>query len=409
MAKYTIQHSCGHEETRQLYGKTSDRERKIAWLEDQPCSECYQKQLAEERQAENKAAADENKAAGLPELQGSKKQIPWAETIRKKFVKKLLEIQSRCEIEIEKYHNDKEFATTADRRFMKIDPSRLPLGCTSAVDADMAMIRAAQHIMTELKSSWWIDHRNDYAHIVLVKVAGELDDKIEVDEKSVDALEAKAEATIMPPETVSGTPAEITIEDNAVFICYPIKNRDFWEIVKRKLGFSWSGPKWELQIGVTNGSAVDRAAEAGHRLVAAGFPVILWDGEAREKAIAGTYQPRHSRWITTPVDVKEFRVRWSRGEDFYHESRQIAGSYYERPYVYVPATEYKEVLDFAEQFDFRLSPGAQKLVAEQERLLAGVKIVDPPPVQEANQVDKSRKDLNAADVTGDIDADLRDD
>jgi hypothetical protein len=43
--KYNVKFSCGHKETVQLFGKTSDRERRIKYFEEQGlCSECYKEQ-----------------------------------------------------------------------------------------------------------------------------------------------------------------------------------------------------------------------------------------------------------------------------------------------------------------------------------------------------------------------------
>lgn len=43
--KYDVAFSCGHTETVQLFGKTSERERKIAWYERAGiCSKCYREQ-----------------------------------------------------------------------------------------------------------------------------------------------------------------------------------------------------------------------------------------------------------------------------------------------------------------------------------------------------------------------------
>jgi hypothetical protein len=84
LAKYSVEHSCGHTETVQLVGKHKDRERRIEWLENHAvCSECYATKRDAERTAANAAAAQANAAAALPELTGSEKQIAWAESIRK--------------------------------------------------------------------------------------------------------------------------------------------------------------------------------------------------------------------------------------------------------------------------------------------------------------------------------------
>lgn len=53
MAKYDIRMSCGHEDTVELFGKTADRNRKIAWYEREGlCKACYQKQRREQEQQE---------------------------------------------------------------------------------------------------------------------------------------------------------------------------------------------------------------------------------------------------------------------------------------------------------------------------------------------------------------------
>lgn len=48
MAKYTINHRCGHSRVMQLYGPEIDRQRKITWMEGQSCPSCWGKEKAEE-------------------------------------------------------------------------------------------------------------------------------------------------------------------------------------------------------------------------------------------------------------------------------------------------------------------------------------------------------------------------
>lgn len=49
--KYDVKFSCGHTCTVELFGKTSDRERKIKWYEEcAVCPECYKEQKAIEMQ-----------------------------------------------------------------------------------------------------------------------------------------------------------------------------------------------------------------------------------------------------------------------------------------------------------------------------------------------------------------------
>lgn len=48
MAKYTVKMSCGHEQEVSLFGKNTERERKIHYFETQGlCKECYKKKMDE--------------------------------------------------------------------------------------------------------------------------------------------------------------------------------------------------------------------------------------------------------------------------------------------------------------------------------------------------------------------------
>ncbi|MFE0776888.1 hypothetical protein [Streptomyces sp. NPDC058861] len=84
MARYQISRSCGHLETIELFGNRRERDRRAKWEEDQErlCRECWQEERNREREEEHQAAAEAAEREGLPELQGSPKQVAWAETIR---------------------------------------------------------------------------------------------------------------------------------------------------------------------------------------------------------------------------------------------------------------------------------------------------------------------------------------
>lgn len=92
MAKYQVTMACGHTVEIQLYGKESDRDKKIAWLEKHGlCTECQKAAKAAEHAEATAKAAEKAMAENLPELTGTEKQINWALTIR---AEKLAEIDS---------------------------------------------------------------------------------------------------------------------------------------------------------------------------------------------------------------------------------------------------------------------------------------------------------------------------
>lgn len=92
--KYYVTFSCGHEGEVNLYGKAAERDRRIAWYEEEGiCPDCYRKMKEEERRkADEELAAYADKIEAewnLPELEGTEKQIAWARKIRASYFKKL--------------------------------------------------------------------------------------------------------------------------------------------------------------------------------------------------------------------------------------------------------------------------------------------------------------------------------
>lgn len=64
MAKYTVLMSCEHEDTIELVGKSSERERKIEYFKANGlCKECYKKKMEEE--SESKGLIFNDKLGGM--------------------------------------------------------------------------------------------------------------------------------------------------------------------------------------------------------------------------------------------------------------------------------------------------------------------------------------------------------
>lgn len=94
MAKYTVKFACGHEEVINLYGSHAERERKI----DGKCSECYKAEKKAEKETESSKIED------MPELQGSEKQVAWANDIRNKMAAEVVEyIESKTKTNIKTF------------------------------------------------------------------------------------------------------------------------------------------------------------------------------------------------------------------------------------------------------------------------------------------------------------------
>lgn len=95
MAKYQVECSvCGKSFERVLFGPGKDREWKLA--QTQTCPECWEAEQAAARAKANAAAVEFGKS--LPALDGSEKQIAWAEVLRKKAIERCEEFMKNTPI-----------------------------------------------------------------------------------------------------------------------------------------------------------------------------------------------------------------------------------------------------------------------------------------------------------------------
>lgn len=161
MAHYDVTHACGHDERIELFGKTSERERRIEWLQERPCMECWKKERAAEAEArKNKEVAMIVEALGNDAaeavnalsnatctLEGSAKQVAWAEDIRTKCIDQLL---------------------SQVRNLVARIPGKATAQQSAAFAARCNAI--ASMIANETSAAWWIENRDDIDKAVVREV-----------------------------------------------------------------------------------------------------------------------------------------------------------------------------------------------------------------------------------------------
>ncbi|MDR2551426.1 MAG: hypothetical protein LBD10_14645 [Desulfobulbus sp.] len=405
MGTYGVIHSCGHKEIHQLFGKIADRERKIEWMESVPCLECKRIADEEARDEHNRESAIANHATGLPQLEGTEKQIAWAETIRKEAIAKI----------------DQRWKAFADRvEIIIANPSTLAQAQQQAVDDGYADIdefahylaKAIEKIKGEPSARWWIDNREE-----LSLKKGSIIDKMCMAQKKADAestpeaVAAKDESTMRPDRPVTKTVAEIKLSEKTVEIFFPEKRDDFWRIIKKELGYTWDR-RWVKQITATSGTVEDRAAEAGNHLLRAGFIVRCFNSDVRAMMIDASFEPEHGKWVTALVNgdyTGYLALSWRMIDgDFYADAKRLPGAKYIRPYVIVRPEHFEEVLDFAEINGFLLSPGAIKLIDQAKVEHAAALVVYPAKPAKPQRLLQPEKQVLDLEQTGKVDADLLD-
>jgi len=160
MSKYTITRKCGHEEVINIVGKVSERDRKAEWEEGRLCYDCWKAEQAAERAAESNAAAEEAKAEGLPRLEGSEKQIAWAETIRAKMLLDLSALETRHKIYQAKLDSGDFPPDTPEE---KINAARDELAKNAV---------AIGRIKSNSAAKWFINNRNININQIIIDLRG---------------------------------------------------------------------------------------------------------------------------------------------------------------------------------------------------------------------------------------------
>lgn len=337
-----------------------EADRKAKWAEGRLfCSGCKEKQ----RDLENQQAAEQNASAGLPLLTGSEKQVLWAESIR---AMKLAHLQQMIDGKL-------------------ADDTSSPLKAGAMDDPTMAA--AIERIRCETAASWWIDNRDVMMQSLFQRAykAVQAEPPPKIKEAAADA---KAEATIYPESPVSKLVTEIAIKDDVVAATLAEKNEDFRQLIRYELNYAWSGTCWQRTIRPTAGTIEDRAAELGHRLLAAGFPIRVFDEQIRARAISGQYEPECRRWILrreTGDYAGWFAIKWWRPDDFYEAAKRVRGARYDQYAVVVPSDNFEEVADFASMYGFQLDDDARQLMTEAEQTKAAALIAPVQPVKNKNR------------------------
>jgi hypothetical protein len=382
LAKYDVTYACGHSDTIQLYGPGRDRDWKLAREESKLCPDCYKAKLEADRQKQNAEAAEANQAAGLPVLEGTEKQITRAETIRKQIIECI----------------EKNIFGRMDTEKIKEHP-----------EIYQRHVKIFESIKQHTNASWWIDNRgytDFYGLQSLFKKEFESMEKLESAPPAAIVEAAKAEATVYPEKAVSNLVAEITVKNNTIEIHYPERNEGFRVLVK-KLGYQWENG-WARKITERTGSAVDRAAEAGNKLLAAGFPIRIYDETVRQKAISGEYEPECRRWVQVRLSGEYegwLAINWDgHNEDLYRAAKKIAGARWSNPSMVVPSENYLEVLDFAEMYKFNISQKAKEVI-ENAKALREVSLTTGVKVPKSERLPKPGDKPETLEVPQEVDID----
>lgn len=342
------------------------------------CDDCREKEREEEKAAANAKAAEAAKELELPELTGTEKQISWANTIRVAYFKSYSKIVAKYS---ELLSSERQQCEVEFKSFLEV----------------------AEHLFaTKTSASFWIENRDLTIRLVVHEHEKEF---VKYKEKA-EVQEVVADYAVKPEITTADAIAEVKYSNSMLTVSFPSKNDALIKACK-EIGMKWNSKDlvWERKLSEMSGTT-DRIIEIGHKLLKAGIPIAIADEATREKAVAGEYKEECVLWVMNGPDDK-LRVSWSDG-DWYEKSKRISGAKWssEKRNMMVPVSSFKEIRDFAECNNFKVTTLAKEKMDEYETELNKSKEVTVSERVEVEKPDKLKEILNSSD---DIPSDLLDD
>ena len=363
MAWHYGTYSCGHEGRTNIGGPTKDREWKAERIFSSLCPECAEKKRKALREKENAEAAKKTAEMELPELSGSEKQVAWANTLRVSAVE-------FCSNGVRKLDEDTEFLVK-NRAGNRVKIKK-------AVIFDTIDLIVKKHT----DARYWIDNRAlDKKELLVLFLEEYWEAKRGEIPKEVQE-EIDSQKVTVCPESGAKKSGVVSICTGSTVSAKYVKDNDFMEIVK-SLRFKWDGKNsvWVKQITEFTGSANDRAAEIGNKLLAAGFTVQFPDADVKNAAVAGDYVAECTNWVKWASGHGKLAVVWDGMDDqLYNAAKMLPGAKWGCGAMLVPVEFFREVQDFAENMGFSISGVARKKIREyleKEHGFEGVSVATP--------------------------------
>ena len=342
MAHFDGTYSCGHEGEVSIPGTRKTGEYRAKMIFSGLCPDCQA--AADEKLVDELKEKYSSPDSDLPMLEGSVKQIVWAESLR----------ASRM--------NQVDYLVKKIKNFYDDEGIKLAL-------------LAIQKIFQISSSRWWIDHRDYDLDYMVENYLRDYGDDMK-DEMAMEVLQQEATFDAAPKELHTSVVATIQFDDNEVRIS---SGKD--EIIRgvvKSYGMRWNGVSWSFPINATTGSAFDRAAEIGNLLLNAGVSIRTSNQDLMDAAVASRFEPRHENWILRVHN--EVKLVFPRNDEIYRTAKKIPGAHWQSGTgMLIPSDSVDEIMDFAERMDFRIAPLAQELLDQAAMRKHTRKVVDPAP------------------------------
>lgn len=359
---------CGIEYKVDLRGPVKDREWKLQntkWI----CNDCQEKR----NNIKYQAAIDYASQNDMASLEGTEKQIKWAEVIRMNIIEEVKHIA------VEKIIDKTFFLFSIygfTEGFSRREKKQVFASCKEV------LYKKAIIELSEISSaSFWIDNRkSDYSEIIgkimglIYKGQTEADVKSEKLKVNQIEEEKKVNNTIVNPSAITTHVVEVQAKpSNEIEINYTAGYDKALANLLYKYNYKWTKEGWIKKHQNYNGTTENITAEILSVIYEAGYNIRCNQKNIREKSLSGSFSREKTKIVACRKSGKYsgwFVIIWNKvkDEDYYSTAKTITGSKYDNSNIIVPPESWIEVKKFAENNDFFMTESAEKAYNTQWKL-----------------------------------------
>lgn len=250
MAWQEVVFRCGCDGHIQVYGPTKDRQRKADWIADKKdCDDCYADRIEKERAEAVVIAKAQAAEWDLPELEGSEKQVAWAERIRATVIKAF-----------EK--------SNAEMSGMK----RLPM-----------MEEGQTMILSRVNATFWIDEMRTYNEMNVANVQRLCESTVK---KAQPEVRMVGPTVVKPEGREPISSVAIQHKPGEVWLTTARKEDESFIEELKDIGFRWDGT-WAPSVPVTPVGLDAIAAGIARGILDMGYTVIIPQPTVAELVVSG--------------------------------------------------------------------------------------------------------------------------
>lgn len=237
---------------------------------------------------------------------------------------------------------------------------------------DLAAAYAAHVLKTQTDPAWWRENARTMTEAWFIWRYAVQNGLIE-DEAGA------------PPDTPVVMKSEREIGQAQIFVERSVRRCDEGRILiccapetdaLRALGYAARDGRYARRVDECAGGIMQRAAEAGETLLAAGYTLTLPDEALRDRIAAGDYAPERRHWVRAAGRPDVLRLTYPHDPTL-HRYVCMAGGRWNGRYVELPISCAGRLDDLIRLYGFNVTEEAERCIAAWKRALETAQVYRP--------------------------------